>query len=50
MVQSVQTLGIAAAGEHTALAHVVGRPWLDIRCPPKPLHHSAPQLDRGEKI
>ena len=29
---------------------VVGLPWLDARCPPKPLYHSPPQLDRGEKI
>ena len=33
----------------TCLQIVVGWPWLDARCPPKPLYHSPPQLDRGRK-
>ena len=29
---------------------MVDWPWLDTKCPPKPLSHSPPQLGRGEKI
>lgn len=29
---------------------VVGRLWLDARCPPKAVYHNYPQLDREEKI
>jgi len=27
-----------------------GLAWLDTQCPQKPLYHTPPQLDRGEKI
>jgi len=26
-----------------------GLAWLEARCPPKPVYHSPPQLDRGEE-
>lgn len=29
---------------------IVGLPWLDAKCPPKPLHYSPPQLDKEENI
>lgn len=32
------------------LPFLVVLPWLDAGCPPKPLYHSPPQLDRGDKI
>lgn len=34
---------------HFSVASVVGWPWLDAGCPPKPLYHLPPQLKRGEK-
>lgn len=29
---------------------VLGWPWLDVRCPPKPVYHFPLQLDEGEQI
>lgn len=29
---------------------VVGSPWLGAGCSPKPLCHSSPQLNKGEKM
>lgn len=29
---------------------IVGLPWLNAMCPPKPLHHSPPQLNKEENV
>jgi len=53
-------LTISSTGRHVVVAgpgvepHVLdecfGLAWINARCPPKPLYHSPPQLDRGEEI